>query len=211
MAFHCVSFGRTEYSFASRQEWWLCLKETEVPVPKSNFWTGLGQWKRRHSGLKWQHVWGRGRFPGRARGVTPATGAPDVQWSSVQLFDLHRCLWWFSEWVRSTVDTALWSSEMCSTQGIRNSEALHINHSSSPLSVFLLYFAEIITLLVVETNRYYHDHLDRLEEGPWATTWRDWGRNACVPCTDNTNGTLHTRQTDRLLVKGWKFPHNFLH
>ena len=31
---------------------------------------------------------------------------------------------------------------------------------------FLLYFAEIITLLVVETNRFYHDHLDRFEECP---------------------------------------------
>jgi hypothetical protein len=29
----------------------------------------------------------------------------------------------------------------------------------SPLSVFLLYFAEIIALLVVETNRYYHDYI----------------------------------------------------
>jgi hypothetical protein len=47
-------------------------------------------------------------------------------------------------------------------RGKRNSEAPHINDSSSPLSIFLLYFAEIITLLVVETNRYYHDHLDRL-------------------------------------------------
>jgi hypothetical protein len=51
-------------------------------------------------------------------------------------------------------------------RGKRNSEAPHINNSSSPLSVFLLYFAEIITLLVVETNRYYHDHLDRLDERP---------------------------------------------
>jgi hypothetical protein len=32
--------------------------------------------------------------------------------------------------------------------------------------VFLLYFAEIITLLVEETNRYYHDHHDKLDEGP---------------------------------------------
>ena len=31
---------------------------------------------------------------------------------------------------------------------------------------FLLYFAEITTLLVAETNRCYHDHLDRLDEGP---------------------------------------------
>jgi len=43
-------------------------------------------------------------------------------------------------------------------RGKRNSEAPHLNNSSSPLSAFLLYFAEIITLLVVETNRYYHDH-----------------------------------------------------
>jgi hypothetical protein len=47
-------------------------------------------------------------------------------------------------------------------RGKRNSEAPHINDSSSPLGVFLLYFAEIITLLVVETNRYYRDHLDKL-------------------------------------------------
>ena len=55
-------------------------------------------------------------------------------------------------------------------RGKRNSEAPHLNDSSSPLSVFLLYFAEIITLLVVETNRYYHDHLDRLDEGPLGPT-----------------------------------------
>ena len=50
-------------------------------------------------------------------------------------------------------------------RGKRNTEAPHINDSSSPLSVFLLYFAEIITLLVVETNRYYRAHLDRIDEG----------------------------------------------
>jgi len=44
----------------------------------------------------------------------------------------------------------------------RNSEAPHLNDSSSQLNVFLLYFAEIITLLVVETNRYYHDALTDL-------------------------------------------------
>jgi hypothetical protein len=32
--------------------------------------------------------------------------------------------------------------------------------------VFLLYFAEIISLLVVETNRYYHQYLDTLDHGP---------------------------------------------
>jgi len=42
----------------------------------------------------------------------------------------------------------------------------HINDGSSPLSIILLYFAEIITLLVVKTNRYYQDYIDRLDDGP---------------------------------------------
>jgi len=54
----------------------------------------------------------------------------------------------------------------CPQTGGKESEAPHLNDNSSPPSVFLLYFAEIITLLVVETNRYYHDHLDRLDDGP---------------------------------------------
>jgi len=41
----------------------------------------------------------------------------------------------------------------------------HTNDGSSPLSIFLLYCAEIITLLVVVTNRYY-DYIDRLDNGP---------------------------------------------
>ena len=48
-------------------------------------------------------------------------------------------------------------------RGKKNNEASHINNGSSPLSVFLQYFAEIITLLEVETNRYYHDYIDRLD------------------------------------------------
>ena len=51
-------------------------------------------------------------------------------------------------------------------RGKREGEAPHINEGYNPLSVFLLYFAEIVTLLVGDTNRYYHDHLDRLDEGP---------------------------------------------
>jgi hypothetical protein len=50
-------------------------------------------------------------------------------------------------------------------RGKKDSEG-HINDSSSPLSVFLLYFAEIITLLVMETNRYYHCYLDSFDDGP---------------------------------------------
>jgi hypothetical protein len=37
---------------------------------------------------------------------------------------------------------------------------------SMPFTVLLLFFAEIVTLLVVETNRYYHQFLDNCEDGP---------------------------------------------
>jgi len=45
-------------------------------------------------------------------------------------------------------------------RGNKYNEASHINDGSSPLSVFLLYFAEITTLLVVETNHYYDNYID---------------------------------------------------
>jgi len=51
-------------------------------------------------------------------------------------------------------------------RGKKDNEVPHINDGSSPLSAFLLYFAEIITLLVVETNCYYHDYIDRLDDEP---------------------------------------------
>jgi hypothetical protein len=41
-----------------------------------------------------------------------------------------------------------------------------MNKDSTPLCVFMLYFSEIIHLLVGETNRYYHQYLDKLEDGP---------------------------------------------
>jgi hypothetical protein len=60
-----------------------------------------------------------------------------------------------SNWTRST-----------GTNAINLDEAPHINDGSSPLSVFLLYFGEIISLLVVETNRYYHNQLESLYATP---------------------------------------------
>jgi hypothetical protein len=42
----------------------------------------------------------------------------------------------------------------------KSSEAVHITKESTPISVLLLFFAEIITLLVVETNRYYLQNSD---------------------------------------------------
>jgi hypothetical protein len=45
-------------------------------------------------------------------------------------------------------------------------EAAHITPEYTQLNVLLLFFAEIITLLVVETNRYYHQFLDNFDYGP---------------------------------------------
>jgi len=48
----------------------------------------------------------------------------------------------------------------------KSSEAAHITPESTPLSVLLLFFTEIVTLLVVETNRYCRQFLDNFEDGP---------------------------------------------
>jgi len=45
-------------------------------------------------------------------------------------------------------------------KGVKRSEAPHINKDSSPLSVLMLFFAEIFHLLVEQTNVYYQQHLD---------------------------------------------------
>jgi len=50
----------------------------------------------------------------------------------------------------------------------KSSEAAHITPEAIPLSILLLFFAEIITLLLVETNRYYHQFLDNFDDGPSA-------------------------------------------
>jgi len=44
-------------------------------------------------------------------------------------------------------------------------EAAQVTSESTTLSVLLLFFAEIITLLVVETNRYYHQFLENSDDG----------------------------------------------
>jgi hypothetical protein len=49
--------------------------------------------------------------------------------------------------------------------GLRQKKAHDINKDSSPLSIFMLLFLEIMQLLVEETNRYYHQYLDTPDEG----------------------------------------------
>jgi hypothetical protein len=44
--------------------------------------------------------------------------------------------------------------------------APHVNKGSTPLCVFMVFFTRNIHLLAEETNRYYHQYLDSLEDGP---------------------------------------------
>ena len=158
-----------------------------------------------------EHIWGLGRFGRRARVVNlqPDRPTSSGQASSssistsasddIQSGSDQQWTWPFGP-QRGVVHTFTGGP-----RGIRNSEVPDIVTSSSPLSVFLLYFAEIKTLLVVETNRYYHDHLDRLDQGP-------------LPKPDVTEAemlvflaiTISMGQNDRLPVKGWQFAYNFL-
>ena len=85
---------------------------------------------------------------------------------------------WFPQWARCTdttatklaLNTALSPLEECNTftrapRGKNYSEAPHIDHGCMPLSIFMLYFAEVVTLLVVEANRYYNWCLGNLDIG----------------------------------------------
>ena len=47
----------------------------------------------------------------------------------------------------------------------KSKEAAHVTGESTPLSVLLLFFMEIITLLVVKTNCYYHQILENSDDG----------------------------------------------
>lgn len=90
--------------------------------------------------------------------------------------------------------------------GKNDSEASHINEA--PLSLFMLYFAEIVTLLVVDTNRHYHWDMDRLEDGP---SPQPDTKMFCVSGNNNTNVIVLTRPADRLLGKHGPVLHSILH
>jgi hypothetical protein len=47
---------------------------------------------------------------------------------------------------------------------LQQNKAPHINKESTPVSIFMLFFLEM-QLLVVETNRYYHQYLETVVEG----------------------------------------------
>jgi hypothetical protein len=53
----------------------------------------------------------------------------------------------------------------CSDRG-KEKETPYINKDSSPLSALMLYFTPVIHMLVRDTNRYYHQNLDRRDGTP---------------------------------------------
>lgn len=55
--------------------------------------------------------------------------------------------------------------KQCDT-GKKQNEAQHINNDLSPLSIFTLYFTSVTDVLVLETIRHYHQHLDRRDRTP---------------------------------------------
>ena len=89
--------------------------------------------------------------------------------------------------------------------GKNDSEESHINEAL--LSVFILYFAEIVTLLVVDTNRYYHWGMDRPSPQPDVTE----AKMFWVSGNNNTNETVLMRPADRLLGKNGPVVHSILH
>jgi len=72
-----------------------------------------------------------------------------------------------------------------------------------------IYFAKIITLLMVETNCYHHDYTDRLDNGP-SPEPDITQAEMFVSGTDNTDWTWHKRQTNRLLGNNGPVIHTFL-
>ena len=81
----------------------------------------------------------------------------------------------------------------------KSSEATHITPESTLLRVLLLFFAEIVTLLVVETNRYYHQFLDNFEDRPSPQRDMTEAEMFAFLGSDITDGTYSSRQTGGLL------------
>jgi hypothetical protein len=65
----------------------------------------------------------------------------------------------------------------------------------------MLYFAEIVILLVVDTNRNHHWGMDRLDDGPSPQPDVTEATMFWVSGNNNTNETVLTRPADRLLGK----------
>jgi hypothetical protein len=93
--------------------------------------------------------------------------------------------------------------------GKKDNVVPHINDSSTPLSIFLLYFMEIIALLVVQTNCYYQYYSDTLHERPSAVPDTNETRTF-VFLQEQCQWTLLTRPTERLVSNKGQVLHAFL-
>jgi hypothetical protein len=75
----------------------------------------------------------------------------------------------------------------------------------------MLYFAETVTLLFVDTNRYYHWGMGRLDDGPSPQPDVTEAKMFCVSGNKNTNEIVLKRPADRLLGKNGPALHSILH
>jgi len=80
----------------------------------------------------------------------------------------------------------------------KSSEAARVTTESIPLCNLLLFFAQIITMLVVETYRYYHQFLDNTDDRP-SPQCEVTEAEMFVFGSDSIDGTYISRQTGGLL------------
>jgi hypothetical protein len=216
--FKCIIICRTEYLFLSKQSvmsvrktaGFLSLNRLFEMVWDSEIWS---------RDPERQQLWGRGRFWRGNRDVTPATGPTNIQRSRVQQFVSFKCFWWrenFSEWDKSTgpninrvtVDSALWPSQRLVHAFIGGPKRQRKQWSATYKMKNPVHLAFTCCILWKLWQCWWW----RLRDTTTATLTelttelhtppplqRNWDRNACVSCDNNTNGTLHTGQTDRLL------------
>ena len=92
----------------------------------------------------------------------------------------------------------------------KSSEAAHITTESTPLNVLLLSFAEIVALLVVKTNRCYHQFLDNFEDGPSPRREVTEAEKFSFFGPDIRDGTYSSRQTGGLVDENGTASHSSL-
>jgi len=79
-------------------------------------------------------------------------------------------------------------------EGLKNSEALHINKDSS-LAVLMLFFIEIFQLLVEQSNLYYQQHLDRQARPRRRLPDITLPDNSDLHCLSSADGTQRERHS----------------
>ena len=181
--FNCTIISRTEYSFLSKQSVisvskrarFLSLNQTpelvwdsesyEAGAPNDSSSEDEGGFEYKPGLSHMQQEWPTSR--GQASSSSLSSDASDEEEIFQSGPDQQVQTPSPSQWTqpsgpqRSTEQTFRGGPRGAKTQW-----SATYDDGSSPISVFILYLAEIITLLAMETNRYYHSHLDRLEDGP---------------------------------------------